>query len=200
MKRRIAVSATVLILLTGCAEAAEQIVPEKESLPLGTQPDMGIAEAAAGWAVPFGDEPAAVRILLAHDALCTRCTYDSEAPFRHTAYGAWECGAAVCDGYAAAFAALMQAAGVPVLTVTGTAGGIPHAWNLIALDGAWYHIDCTWDDRDDNAVSHEYFLCGDDEMQQTHHWDTEGYPSAAGCTYCYEGIAESMRRKMAAGK
>ncbi|KAJ3198340.1 hypothetical protein HK101_006474, partial [Irineochytrium annulatum] len=30
--------------------------------------------------------------------------------------------------------------------VEGTAGGQLHAWNIVNLDGKWYHMDTTWDD------------------------------------------------------
>lgn len=190
--RRTAVLCAGALLLTGCGRASLSAPqPDAVCSAAETVPANAAAGEAAAWAAVYADEPACVRILLAHDALCARCTYDPEAPARHTAAGAWD-GAAVCDGYAAAFSEMMRACGVPVLTVTGTADGIPHAWNLVALDGAWYHIDCTWDDRDDTAVSHTYFLCDDAFMQQTHRWDTGAYPSAQGCAHRYEEIVQGM--------
>ena len=101
--RRIAVLCVGALLLTGCGStslpAAQQdaVCSTAETAPAGE-----IAEEAAAWAAVYADAPACVRILLAHDALCARCTYDSEASARHTAAGAWN-GAAVCDGCAAAW-------------------------------------------------------------------------------------------------
>ena len=35
-----------------------------------------------------------------------------------------------------------------------------HIWNLVYLDGTWYHLDLTWDDpvSDKNITRDNYFL------------------------------------------
>ena len=56
----------------------------------------------------------------------------------------------VCEGYARAYAYLMQKCGIEcaeccgVLTRKESGGG--HAWNIIKLDGEYYHMDVTWGD------------------------------------------------------
>lgn len=60
------------------------------------------------------------------------------------AYGALIKGEALCQGYAGAFQILGEMAGLKVRTVNGYLNGnIPHAWNLVDLDGSWYQIDCS---------------------------------------------------------
>ena len=69
---------------------------------------------------------------------------------------AWECISAlsgrtgtegpVCEGYSKAFKFLCDKIGIPCVLVDGTAGGGAHMWNYIALDGAWYAVDVTWND------------------------------------------------------
>lgn len=54
----------------------------------------------------------------------------------------------VCQGYASATQYLLQQAGVPCVTITGTAQGQPHAWNMVLLDGAYYYLDVTWGNAD----------------------------------------------------
>ena len=49
----------------------------------------------------------------------------------------------------------MQASNIQCRYITGT----DHAWNAVKLDGLWYNIDVTWDDKN-NGVSYDYFLCG----------------------------------------
>ena len=42
-----------------------------------------------------------------------------------------------------------------------------HAWNLIKIDGEWYHIDVTWDDPTPDLlgrVNHVFFLISDDAI------------------------------------
>lgn len=187
----------VCLLLCGCGGRQPDAPPAAVAASVQTEADRraeAVRAEAARWAALYADEPAAVRALLAHDRICRNCSYQADAPERHSAYGAMLCGEAVCDGYAAAFAAMMQAADIPVRTVTGTARTdgqeIPHAWNLAELDGHWYHIDCTWDDGDPPA--HTFFLCTDAMMQETHSWDASAYPSAAGGTMRYETVAAEM--------
>ena len=60
------------------------------------------------------------------------------------ARGALLDGEAVCAGYAAAFDLILRRAGYLTVRVSGTANGTGHAWNLVLLDGGWYHVDATW--------------------------------------------------------
>ena len=58
----------------------------------------------------------------------------------------------VCEGYARCYKVLMDKAGIPTEVVSGknrTDEDLSsHAWNLVNLDGTWYHVDVTWDDQD----------------------------------------------------
>lgn len=113
-----------------------------------------------------------------HDYLVLNCVYDYDNYLRHTvpaesytADGALLEGTAVCAGYARAYQLLMQQAGIPCEYVSGYAGG-GHAWNVVEIDGAWYHVDTTWDDPvPDRAgyVRYDYFLKSDDYMRANRH-------------------------------
>ncbi|MCD8364373.1 MAG: hypothetical protein LUC83_00870 [Clostridiales bacterium] len=50
----------------------------------------------------------------------------------------------ICQGYAYATQYLLEQLDIPCTTVTGTANGESHAWNLVLLDGEYYYIDTTW--------------------------------------------------------
>jgi len=50
----------------------------------------------------------------------------------------------VCQAYAMAFMHLMNELEIDCTFVSSTA--MNHSWNLVKLDGDWYHIDLTWDD------------------------------------------------------
>lgn len=124
-----------------------------------------------------------VMALLAHDALVNRCTYSKEGyrEENHSAYGALCNRSAVCEGYAEAYQLLMDIAGVDCLYAEGVAGE-PHAWNILFIDGAYYHVDTTWDDPvgDDgiDRLTHDYFLLSDTQLAQTHTWNRDAYPVA----------------------
>lgn len=58
-------------------------------------------------------------------------------------YGALVNKSCVCQGYALAFGLLMNRLGIDWRLATSVS--MNHAWNLVNLDGQWYHIDVTWD-------------------------------------------------------
>lgn len=72
----------------------------------------------------------------------------------------------VCMSYALAFKHIMNELGIECLYVSSDED-MDHAWNLVNLDGEWYHIDLTWDDPGTNygQVRHEYALLSDFEIQ-----------------------------------
>lgn len=50
----------------------------------------------------------------------------------------------ICNGYARAMAYLLNEVGVTVY-ITANGG---HEWNMIKIDGSWYHIDATFDSEE----------------------------------------------------
>lgn len=93
----------------------------------------------------------------------------------------------VCQAYMEAYACLLKAVGIEVKEITGTAGGEAHGWNLVRLDGEWYHVDCTWDDPvPDGNERHDYCCVPDSVMQEDHEWNAADYPAATGTKY-YQG-------------
>lgn len=89
-----------------------------------------------------------------------------------TAYGALVTGSAVGEGYAMAYKALCDELGIECYVVVGTHDGSPHAWNIVALDGHYYHIDVSMCDL--NGMSAAFFK-NDSEMQKNYIWDVSKY-------------------------
>ncbi|GEK35677.1 transglutaminase domain-containing protein [Kurthia sibirica] len=89
----------------------------------------------------------------------------------------------VCMAYALLFEKMMELLAIPCYYVVGHANGegdLGHAWNMVKLDGEWYHIDATWNDLGSKTKTHEiryrYFLRTDDFMAGDHQWNLEHYP------------------------
>lgn len=74
----------------------------------------------------------------------------------------------VCYGYATAMKVLLDRAGIENAYIEGWAyngnngAGEQHAWSYVAIDGAWYAIDPTWNDSPTNssATQETFFLVG----------------------------------------
>ena len=123
--------------------------------------------------------------LYLHDALARRVDY-TEAANAHNAYGALVEGRAVCEGYAEALQFLLQCAGIDSFIVLGTSVNPAtqeeegHAWNLVRVDGAYYHVDLTWNDQGERLF-HAYFNCTDAVIGRDHRVNETAYVLPA-CT------------------
>lgn len=134
------------------------------------------------------------KALVVHDYLTVHNTYNREVamgmPEEHyriyNAYGTIVDGDSVCDGIADAYMLLMNRLGVPCVYVGSNAHW--HAWNMVQLDGNWYHVDATWGDPVPNiegAANHNYFLLSDETMQADagHTAWNDGVPECTDKTY-----------------
>ncbi|WP_379162889.1 transglutaminase domain-containing protein [Paenibacillus sp. sgz5001063] len=125
------------------------------------------------------------KVKVIHDWVVLHLQYD--ATYRkYTAYEGLQTGSAVCQGYSLLTYKLLLGAGIPNKIVEGSArpeGGPTqsHAWNLVQLDGRWYHLDTTWDDptpSPDGGISTLYYMRTDAQMRRDHSW-TKSYPAAS---------------------
>lgn len=110
--------------------------------------------------------------LYLHDTLAARIIYQ-ESSNAHNAYGALVEGIAVCEGYAEAFQYLLHRVGIQSFIITGDAGG-PHAWNMVCIDGTYYHVDLTWNDQKSDLY-HSYFNVSDDVIKKDHAINATAY-------------------------
>ena len=119
-----------------------------------------------------------------HQTLIRHITYDTTENQEHNhAASALLDGLTLCQGYAQAFQMGGQRLGLDVITITGEAGGQGHAWNMVRLDGQYYHVDVTHDDPvpdagPDQPVRHLHFLRSDAIMRETHQWRADQVPTA----------------------
>lgn len=81
-----------------------------------------------------------------------------------------------CDDFAAAAAVLLEGAGIEVKYIPGLAYSsgrlMDHAWNLVKIDGSWYHLDTTYENSvsRNGQIAFRYFLKGNEDMRSTHVW------------------------------
>lgn len=94
-------------------------------------------------------------------------------------YGALVHGWAICDGYAHAMKVLGRLAGLDCIYIMGEViNSDLHAWNMINLDGKYYHLDATWDDGGNNLpTDYDFFNISDINMMYLggRIWDAD-YP------------------------
>lgn len=116
-----------------------------------------------------------------HDDLVNRATYDLPSGGSCTAMLLTDRG--VCEAYSRALWLMLRMVDIPCLIVAGHTDE-PHAWNLVQVDGEWYHVDATWDDptiigSNRNVLSHNYFLITDSQIAGDHSWDRKSIPVSA---------------------
>ena len=130
------------------------------------------------------------KVLSVHDYIVLHTVYDESLALK-TGYDALVNGSTVCSGYTALFMDVMNRLGIPCQSVVAedTGDGEGHSWNVVQLDGQWYHVDLTWDDptRDTYGYSnHVYFLKTDGEF-----WlGQEDYEAHDFYWECYVDVAE----------
>lgn len=147
-------------------------------VPDRAEQDRGLQAAREAGAEAAAEETTITGKLKAiHDALIRSCVYAEEDTDRiHMAAGAVEDGKAVCAGYARAFSAMCDGAGLDVYYIEDD--DMTHAWNAIRLYGETYFIDCTYDDPvpdQGQRVSDAYFMLTAEEFRESHMWDEELY-------------------------
>jgi hypothetical protein len=134
--------------------------------------------------------------LALHDYLVFNTTYDyanyladTVTEESHQPYGVLVNKIAVCDGFARTMQILLDMVGIENEFVHGDSDGekgwYGHAWNLVRIDGEYFHLDVTFDNIDKNdkeieydSISHTYFNISDRQISFDHRWEKSVYPSS----------------------
>lgn len=78
----------------------------------------------------------------------------------------------VCDGYARCYRRLLQTAGIEAYYVSGSNVDNParsgHAWNLVKINGNYYHADVCWDDGNTGKDRFQHFMRSEGVFGGTH--------------------------------
>lgn len=130
-----------------------------------------------------------------HDYIINNAKYDYQNYLSNTIpdesfeeYGCLVLGVAVCEGYAKAMKLLCDLSGLECMLVMGKStnnyADEGHAWNIVKIDGEYYHVDVTNNDpvtRDgSNILTYQYFNLPDSEMALYNSWSRADYPICTG--------------------
>lgn len=89
--------------------------------------------------------------LYIHEFICNHVTYDKlKKSYSHEIIGSLQQGIGVCEGIAKTVKLLCDEMGIPCIIAICDADpdhGVKyrHAWNVIKIQGQWYHLDATFD-------------------------------------------------------
>ncbi|MET4562044.1 hypothetical protein ABIA69_003214 [Lysinibacillus parviboronicapiens] len=127
------------------------------------------------------------KLQAAHDFIVLTSEYSNETKgSQYSPYTLLTENKGVCQAYALVLFRMLEMLGFEVQYVTGEVGDQLHAWVLVKLEKAWYHIDVTWDDPlpdRQGEVRYNYFLLSDRQLAQDHTWDYASYPAATSEDY-----------------
>lgn len=140
----------------------------------------------------------AVFALNLYAQLAQSCAYDPTGSIRSsktelnsglgsTAYGALVENCADSKGIAAAYSALCKAAGIECAVVDGTMDTESHTWNIIKIEGNYYHVDVS---TYYSLGAEHSFMQNDEQMKGEYVWDTGKYPVCSGDTTYSDIIAK----------
>ncbi|MDM5188243.1 transglutaminase domain-containing protein [Bacillus sp. DX4.1] len=133
------------------------------------------------------------RVKAVHDYVVKHVSYDTSYK-AYTAYEALANRSAVCQGYTLLTYQLLKEAGIQSHIVTGTGNGQAHAWNLVKIEGKWYHLDTTFDDPvpdKQGRVTYSYFNMSDEQLSKDHQWDRSKYQAAT--TNYYKELTSKIK-------
>ena len=122
--------------------------------------------------------------LFVHDYFAASFSYDDSMNI-YDAYGLLTTRTGVCQAYSLAYAAVLRECGIDAVMVTSEE--MNHAWNLVKINGSWYHVDISYDDPSPDRlgmVLHENFLLSDNAVRENHY----GWTSILRCrSTLYDG-------------
>ena len=155
--------------------------------------------------------------LRVHDWICQNIEYDYEGTDKdkisrviasHNILGVFAYHKAQCEGIAKAVKVLLNAVDVKCIVVTGdsvkSGQSVPHAWNIVDIDGEPYQSDVTWDigamGQSRHRIAHDYFNLTDELMNQDHKADSSlpECKSKKANYYVQKGCSFQMRHRLMA--
>ena len=113
------------------------------------------------------------QLLRANDYMVANYEYDETFSI-YSPEKFFEKGRGVCQAYMLTYRAVLNKLGITNISVSSSV--MNHTWNMVYLEGNWYHIDVTWNDPISDVplrAVHEHFLLSDAGITASGHysWD-----------------------------
>lgn len=130
------------------------------------------------------------KIKAIHDYIINHTEYDTlktknindKTYHSNTAYGVLIEGYGICSGYSDAMKLFLDKLNIINYKISND----QHIWNLVYLDGKWFHLDLTWDDpvSDKNITRDNYFLIDTKTLKElnddVHYYDVNVFKESKG--------------------
>lgn len=115
-----------------------------------------------------------------YDWMMLNCTYD-ELNLDQSMYSVMVNHSGVCASLSKAFQFIMQCLGIPCTVVNGRieqsytfqsqSSDLGHEWNMVCLDGKWYHVDITSGlslTKDSGEIDYSFLCATTEEVLKSH--------------------------------
>lgn len=102
------------------------------------------------------------KVILVHQYLIEKAYYEKTSNVHSCAGGILGDGHGLCAGFAFSFIDVMNYLGIDARYVSSE--DMNHAWNVVRIDGHYYHVDVTWDNtkQDTNGIVTRNYLMASD--------------------------------------
>ena len=145
--------------------------------------------------------------LFIHDFIVKNVKYDKlKKEYSHEIIGALGNGVAVCEGIAKAVKILCDALGIWCIVALSEANpdkGIKyrHAWNIVRINGSYYHMDATFDNTlsKDEVIRYDYMNLSDKQIFRDHEpviWKVPECPDNDHCYYREKKVSGYLTKEI----
>lgn len=139
--------------------------------------DYEMEKAVYDWQVKY--------VNFAEESLAPIPDNDEDEDVSYLPYGVLKYREAICVGNATTFKLFMDCLGIPCMIIHSTEEG-EHAWNLVQIDGDWYHVDITFDSMAGSEPMYTYFNVTDSVKEgMGYPWNPDDFPEANATKYNY---------------
>lgn len=109
------------------------------------------------------------------------------ADYSHTPYGVLHDHNAICVGNATTFKLFMDMLDIECKIIHSTENG-EHAWDLVKIDGDWYHVDITFDGGSNKPAYSAFNVTDEAKEQASYPWDHDEFPAANSVKYSFAAM------------
>lgn len=102
----------------------------------------------------------------------------------HNPYGFFHDHTTICVGNATTFKLFMDVLGIDCEIIHSTEQG-EHAWNIVKIDGDWYHVDVTFDGGDRKPMYSAFNVTDETKSMAGYPWDPEDFHECTATKYNY---------------